>query len=1264
MQQSSPTQTRSKSELQQLQNDEVNVLKSIFGDDFVEKKTKKGVDKAFFLKLEGFGEDIRGLVGIEVHVRMGEKYPVLPPLLGLEKATGISDDQAEELQTLLIDKAKECLGNEMIFDLATLAQQYITENNVAIRRNQHRGLHAEMLSRKEKNEAEEQKKISKELREAEEIRVKAEQEEHLKQVLQYEEEIRRKQEQMDEEKQRRRRQRHASHPNHDDATTTAFNSHAALPEFIEPPLNPYLPSTIKSKSRYQTDFQELELLGKGGFGAVFKVRNRVDSRVYAVKKIRLVSSGDVSKLLREVQSLSRIQNQYIVRYYQSWFEESDGSVWHADSEDEFSSSSEDDEDSYSESIDESEEEDKPDTNSDWLASREMSRSRSFLINPNNPGGAAESTNTPSSVAVTTDSDSKSSVKPMERVLYIQMEYCEKRTLRDLIDEGPLADNEIWAYLRQIVEGLAEIHRQGMIHRDLKPGNIFLDADKNIKIGDFGLATTKTDMASDPRAIYDLVASNDIEAESLTQALGTPVYVAPEMNVRSPSTSTSNSIVGGVAGAGGKGIPKIPMYNNKVDMYSLGIVLFEMCHPFGTAMERAICLRELRRPEILFPSEFDLKRHDAKSKIIKWLLSHNPKERPSCLELLSSSLMPPMLEEEKLAEALRLMTNIENPLYFPRLSKVLFSREADKHKDAAFDFNSEANILRPELELAVKKVHDLLKVTFERHGALELVPPLLMPKTDLYDQNKQVVSLMDPDGNIVQLPYDLTVPFARYVSRVPQNVVRLKRYAFGRVYRLNRAKGQPRSVYEADFDIITATPGGSVVAEAEVIKVGIDIIYDVPEMTTSSDIYLIRVNHGCILDGILDACRFQRNVETRRLVYQILEQLDKPFTWSQIRKSLQQTFPRTCLDLLEPFATLKGDLDSTCHKLEAQLSGEALSLARTGISQLRQLISMLSLLNVRNRVVFVPTLSHNAWFCKTGLMFQICTVKKRKVDVVAAGGRYDHLLATLRLPFGRSQLMLGVGISIALDKMIGSVVSAEPDEITPQQQHKDRNRIDSAHGAEILVIALTRGHLQDRLSIVADCWSWGFSADVQYEEATLSIVDALNAAQTRGFSVVVAVRTTERGLDLKVYNLVSKSATEVSRVELRNRLIQEISHIKSKHQRMSTPPTLSDTRYQPSTPSSSTSPLTSTTPVVSDVQLILASSQQHSTKSKQKHKNKLMMQTSVKSAVASKLDSLTSVGIVGVEAPGSLLRRLCKVVDVNDDAEFRSVLDSTPAPFRE
>lgn len=97
--------------------------------------------------------------------------------------------------------------------------------------------------------------------------------------------------------------------------------------------------------------------------------------------------------------------------------------------------------------------------------------------------------------------------------YIVMDLMPGSNLHDLVErDGPLPVREAVAKILDVIEGLEEAHRLGIIHRDVKPSNCFLDGDGRVKVGDFGLART-------------LVAS-----EQLTRTggfLGTILYAAPE-----------------------------------------------------------------------------------------------------------------------------------------------------------------------------------------------------------------------------------------------------------------------------------------------------------------------------------------------------------------------------------------------------------------------------------------------------------------------------------------------------------------------------------------------------------------------------------------------------------------------------------------------------------------------------------------------------------------------------------------------------------------
>ena len=71
--------------------------------------------------------------------------------------------------------------------------------------------------------------------------------------------------------------------------------------------------------------------------------------------------------------------------------------------------------------------------------------------------------------------------------FIAMEYVKGETLREILADGPLPNDKLIRYARQMAEGLAKAHQAGIVHRDLKPENVMVTDDGLVKILDFGLA---------------------------------------------------------------------------------------------------------------------------------------------------------------------------------------------------------------------------------------------------------------------------------------------------------------------------------------------------------------------------------------------------------------------------------------------------------------------------------------------------------------------------------------------------------------------------------------------------------------------------------------------------------------------------------------------------------------------------------------------------------------------------------------------------------
>uniref|UniRef100_A0A2R9B4Q5 Interferon-induced, double-stranded RNA-activated protein kinase n=1 Tax=Pan paniscus TaxID=9597 RepID=A0A2R9B4Q5_PANPA len=273
--------------------------------------------------------------------------------------------------------------------------------------------------------------------------------------------------------------------------------------------------------RFGMDFKEIELIGSGGFGQVFKAKHRIDGKTYVIKRVKYNNE----KAEREVKALAKLDHVNIVHYNGCW----DGFDYD------------------------------PETSDDDLESSDY--------DPEN---------------------SKNSSRSKTKCLFIQMEFCDKGTLEQWIEDrrGKKLDKVLALELfEQITKGVDYIHSKKLIHRDLKPSNIFLVDTKQVKIGDFGLVTS---------------LKNDGKR---TRSKGTLRYMSPEQ------ISSQD-------------------YGKEVDLYALGLILAELLHVCDTAFETSKFFTDLRDgiiSDILF---------DKKEKtLLQKLLSKKPEDRPNTSEIL-------------------------------------------------------------------------------------------------------------------------------------------------------------------------------------------------------------------------------------------------------------------------------------------------------------------------------------------------------------------------------------------------------------------------------------------------------------------------------------------------------------------------------------------------------------------------------------------------------------------------------------------------------
>jgi translation initiation factor 2-alpha kinase 4 len=200
------------------------------------------------------------------------------------------------------------------------------------------------------------------------------------------------------------------------------------------------------------------------------------------------------------------------------------------------------------------------------------------------------------------------------VLFIQMELCDK-TLKEYIMSNGLDDdiNNKINFIKQIIQGLKYIHEQNIIHRDIKPDNIFI-LNNTAKIGDFGLSKKLTNNDTNSYTNIKLLElksehnNKEIVPFQLTDYIGTGIYIAPEIDSG--------------------------FYNKSIDIYALGITFIELLLNVNTYHQKIPIISQIKKnpleinnPEI---SKFFIT--NIYNDIIIKMIDNNPEKRINIFEL--------------------------------------------------------------------------------------------------------------------------------------------------------------------------------------------------------------------------------------------------------------------------------------------------------------------------------------------------------------------------------------------------------------------------------------------------------------------------------------------------------------------------------------------------------------------------------------------------------------------------------------------------------
>ena len=322
----------------------------------------------------------------------------------------------------------------------------------------------------------------------------------------------------------------------------------------------------------------------------------------------------------------------------------------------------------------------------------------------------------------------------------------------------------------------------------------------------------------------------------TRNVGTGSYIAPEVENSAASKKA---------------------YDSKCDIFSLGIVLFEMFfRPLPNGMERIEILKQLRN-RIQFPDDFGIQitmeyRKDKIKGLLKSMLAYDPTNRPTVEELLEDERIP-FVENEQTEFERKFGPMLRNRKsnFHQWVLDELFSLGVPSSIDYLYDspIATDERCEEPRHQALISMVSKCLRDIFHLHGLTEVASHLLVPfhqpeTSSLYVPFKT----LDRSGILLSLSPDLRQSFARYCAR--NAIQNIRRFAFGKVVTTstdNFGSGvHPKERHECAVDFIAPTQYASNFS-AEILHLIVELKKQLPVLVGLK--YTIRLGHSKLLEAI-------------------------------------------------------------------------------------------------------------------------------------------------------------------------------------------------------------------------------------------------------------------------------------------------------------------------------------------------------------------------------------------------------------------------------